>query len=147
MPHLVRILSLVFFTASMFETWVLGVPLIFRVATDESINGCLGFDRAPQGSWLRGRVPRLQTPANVGHPRCRLTARFGFRSCGDVGHPPPESVGRTKLTNLATRHRLVIPSLTLLPGHGIKSSRFLLNVLATALGAFRLYFVFLQGKN
>jgi uncharacterized membrane protein YqaE (UPF0057 family) len=47
----------------------------------------------------------------------------------------------------ATRHRLVIPSLTLLPGHGIKSSRFLLNVLATALGAFRVYFVFLQGEN
>jgi hypothetical protein len=37
--------------------------------------------------------------------------------------------------------------LTLLPGHGIKSSRFLLNVLAAALGAFRVYFVFLEGEN
>jgi hypothetical protein len=63
------------------------------------------------------------------------------------GHPPLESPGRTIPTNFATRHRLVIPSLTLLPGHGIKSSRFLLNVLATTLGAFRVYFVFLQGEN
>jgi hypothetical protein len=62
-------------------------------------------------------------------------------------HPPLESPGRTKSTNFATRLRLVISSLTLLPGHGIKSSRFLLNVLAAALGASRLYFVFLQGKN
>src|ERR1019366_9719617 len=66
------------------------------------------------------------------------------RRCGP---PPLESPVRTKPTNFATRHRLVISSLTLLLGHGIKSSRFLLNVLATALWAFRLYFVFLQGKN
>jgi hypothetical protein len=64
-----------------------------------------------------------------------------------LSYPPLESPGRTKPTNFATRHRLVISSLTLLRGHGIKSSRFLLNVLAAALGAFRLYFVFLQGKN
>jgi hypothetical protein len=38
-------------------------------------------------------------------------------------------------------------ALTLLPGHGIKSGRFLLNVLAAALGAFRVYFVFLEGEN
>src|ERR1035438_7861000 len=65
------------------------------------------------------------------------------RRCG----PPAESLGRTEPTNFATRHRLVISSLTLLPGHGIKSSHFLLNVLAAALGAFRLDFVFLQGEN
>ncbi len=59
--------------------------------------------------------------------------------------------GRTKLTTFAAPHRLVIPSLafclTLLPGHGIKRSRFLLNVLAAALGAFRVHFVFFQGEN
>ena len=38
-------------------------------------------------------------------------------------------------------------ALTLLPGHGIKSSRFLLNVLAAALGAFRVYFMFFEGEN
>jgi hypothetical protein len=43
--------------------------------------------------------------------------------------------------------RALILRLTLLPGHGIKSSRFLLNVLAAALGAFRVYFVFLEGEN
>jgi hypothetical protein len=74
-------------------------------------------------------------------------SRKRIQVSGDAGHPPLESPGRTKPTNFATRHRLVISSLTLLPGHGIKSSRFLLNVLATALGAFRVYFVFLQGEN
>ena len=74
-------------------------------------------------------------------------SRKRIQVSGDAGHPPLESLGRTKPPNFATRHRLVISSLTLLPGHGIKSSRFLLNVLAAALGAFRLYFVFLQGKN
>jgi hypothetical protein len=56
-------------------------------------------------------------------------------------------LGRRKLTNFATRHRLVILSLTLLPGHGVESGRFLLDVLAAAFGAFRVYFVFLQGEN
>src|SRR5271157_5643579 len=72
---------------------------------------------------------------------------------------PPESVGRRKAANFATRQRLVIPSLTfrltlrlafrltLLPGHSKKSGCFLLHVLAAALGAFRVFFVFLQGKN
>ena len=59
--------------------------------------------------------------------------------------------GRTKLTTFAAPHRLVIPSLafclTLLPGHGIKRSRFLLNVFAAALAAFRVHFVFFQGEN
>jgi hypothetical protein len=76
----------------------------------------------------------------------RMRAENGFKSA-EMRATPLESPGRTKPTNFATRHRLVIPSLTLLPGHGIKSSRFLLNVLATALGAFRVYFVFLQGEN
>jgi hypothetical protein len=62
-----------------------------------------------------------------------------------LSYPPLESPGRTKPTNFATRHRLVISSLTLLPGHGIKSSRFLLNVLAAALGAFRLHFASSSG--
>jgi len=72
-------------------------------------------------------------------------------------------MGRKKPTNFATRAWLVIPGLTfrlalrltlrlacrlaLLPGHGIKSSRLLLNVLAAALGAFRVYLVFLEREN
>ena len=42
---------------------------------------------------------------------------------------------------------VVISVLTLLFGHGIKSSHFLLNILAAALGAFRVYFVFLECEN
>jgi hypothetical protein len=84
---------------------------------------------------------------NLLHDRRADESRKRIQVSGDAGHPPLESPGRTIPTNFATRHRLVIPSLTLLPGHGIKSSRFLLNVLATALGAFRVYFVFLQGEN
>ena len=38
-------------------------------------------------------------------------------------------------------------ALTLLPGHCIKSSRFLLHILATALGAFRVYLVLLECEN
>jgi hypothetical protein len=72
---------------------------------------------------------------------------------------PAESVGRKKPANFAKGARLVIPGLTfrlalrlafrlaLLPGHGIKSSRLLLNVLAAALGAFRVYLVFLEREN
>jgi hypothetical protein len=55
--------------------------------------------------------------------------------------------GRRKLTNFATRHRLVILSLTLLPGHGVECGCFLLHVLAAALRAFRVSFVFFQGEN
>src|SRR5208283_2587307 len=38
-------------------------------------------------------------------------------------------------------------NLTLLPGHGVEGGRFLLHVLAAALGAFRVYFVFFQSEN
>src|SRR5208282_2369179 len=55
------------------------------------------------------------------------------------------------LLNLAVRPDLVIPSLTfrlaLLSGHGVERGCFLLHVLAAALGAFRVYFVFFQGEN
>jgi hypothetical protein len=68
-------------------------------------------------------------------------------------------MGHKKPPNFATGTLLVISGLTfrlalrlafrlaLLPGHGIKSSRLLLNVLAAALGAFRVYLVFLEREN
>jgi hypothetical protein len=64
---------------------------------------------------------------------------------------PAESAGHRKPANFAKGHPLVIFGLalrlTLLPGHGIKSGRFLFNVLAAAFGTFRVYLVFLQGEN
>jgi hypothetical protein len=74
-------------------------------------------------------------------------SRKRIQVSGYAGHLQLESRRRTKPTNFATPHRLLISVLTLLFGHGIKSSHFLLNILAAALGAFRVYFVFLECEN
>ena len=53
----------------MFETWGLAAPLVFRVATDKGRHGYLGFDRAPQGSWLRADST-FADPRKHGAPCC-----------------------------------------------------------------------------
>jgi hypothetical protein len=64
---------------------------------------------------------------------------------------PAESAGHRKPANFAKGHPLVIFGLALrlalLSGYGIKSGCFLLHILTAALGAFRVYFVFLQREN
>src|ERR1035437_4173700 len=42
---------------------------------------------------------------------------------------------------------LIRTSLTLLSGHGVERSHLLLHVLAAALGAFHVYFMFFEGEN
>jgi hypothetical protein len=72
------------------------------------------------------------------HPCAQNAQRWGTRQ---------KLVGHTKLLGLTARPLLVIGSLTLLPGHGIKRGRFLLDLLAAALGTLRVGFVFLEGEN